>query len=180
MRLDELKLLPEGKGTMLVEFGAWTTEEADAQAERFGAWLATLDPAAELHGVHAARSRRRSGTSANRRSARSRFSRASSRAGKAGKTPRCRPIASGRTCATLFALMREYDYDSPLYGHFGEGCVHMRINFDLETEPGILQFREFIDRAADIVDRARRARFRASTATASRAARCCPRCSVPS
>ena len=27
----------------------------------------------------------------------------------------------------------------------------MRINFDLETEPGILQFREFIDRAADIV-----------------------------
>jgi NAD-dependent dihydropyrimidine dehydrogenase PreA subunit len=47
--------------------------------------------------------------------------------------------------------MAEYGYESPLYGHFGEGCVHMRINFDLETEPGILQFREFIDRAADVV-----------------------------
>ena len=47
--------------------------------------------------------------------------------------------------------MREYNYDSPLYGHFGEGCVHMRIDFDLQTEPGIQQFREFIDRATDIV-----------------------------
>ena len=44
MRLDELKLLPLGKGTLLVEFGAWTAEEADAQAERFGAWLSTLSP----------------------------------------------------------------------------------------------------------------------------------------
>src|SRR5688572_3805717 len=44
MRLDELKVLPEGKGTMLVEFGAWTIEDADAQAENFGGWLSTLDP----------------------------------------------------------------------------------------------------------------------------------------
>src|SRR5581483_8842297 len=41
--------------------------------------------------------------------------------------------------------------DSPMYGHFGEGCVHMRIDFDLESDQGILQFREFIDRAADLV-----------------------------
>jgi Fe-S oxidoreductase len=47
--------------------------------------------------------------------------------------------------------MDEYGYESPLYGHFGEGCVHMRIDFDLETEPGILKFREFVDRAADVV-----------------------------
>ena len=44
MRLDELRVLPEGKGTMLVEFGAWTSEDADAQAEQFGGWLATLNP----------------------------------------------------------------------------------------------------------------------------------------
>src|SRR4029453_8887076 len=44
MRLDELKLLPEGKGVLLVEFGAWTSADADAQAERFGGWLATLSP----------------------------------------------------------------------------------------------------------------------------------------
>ena len=61
------------------------------------------------------------------------------------------PDRLGSYLRKLFALMREYGYDSPMYGHFGEGCVHMRIDFDLETEPGILKFREFIDRAADIV-----------------------------
>jgi Fe-S oxidoreductase len=61
------------------------------------------------------------------------------------------PERLGSYLRNLFGLMREYGYDSPLYGHFGEGCVHMRINFDLESDPGILQFREFIDRAADIV-----------------------------
>jgi len=38
-----------------------------------------------------------------------------------------------------------------MYGHFGQGCVHMRHDFDLETEQGILDFRLFMDRAADIV-----------------------------
>ena len=61
------------------------------------------------------------------------------------------PDRLGSYLRKLFALMREYGYDSPLYGHFGDGCVHMRINFDLETEPGILKFREFVDRAAEIV-----------------------------
>src|SRR4029079_13186174 len=44
MRLDELKLLPEGRGTILVEFGAWTVEDADAQAEQFGGWLESPTP----------------------------------------------------------------------------------------------------------------------------------------
>jgi Fe-S oxidoreductase len=37
-----------------------------------------------------------------------------------------------------------------MYGHFGQGCVHMRHNFDLESEGGILFFRQFMERAADI------------------------------
>jgi FAD/FMN-containing dehydrogenase len=49
MRLDEVKVLPEGKGVLLVEFGAWTGEDADAQAEKFGAWLSTLRPRPHPH-----------------------------------------------------------------------------------------------------------------------------------
>src|SRR5260370_33718601 len=37
-----------------------------------------------------------------------------------------------------------------MYGRFGQGCVRLRISFDLETGPGILAFRQFMDRAADI------------------------------
>ena len=150
MRLDELKVLPEGKGTMLVEFGAWTSEDADAQAEQFGAWLATLNPrpnfivctpqqAAQVWHV------RESALGA-----------VAIQPGKphgweGWEDAAVPPDRLGSYLRTLFALMREYDYDSPLYGHFGDGCVHMRINFDLETEPGILKFREFVDRAAEIV-----------------------------
>jgi Fe-S oxidoreductase len=51
----------------------------------------------------------------------------------------------------LNALMSEYGYRSPLYGHFGQGCVHLRINFDLRSAEGLRRFREFLDRAADLV-----------------------------
>ncbi len=47
--------------------------------------------------------------------------------------------------------MAEYGYRSPLYGHYGQGCVHLRINFDFRTEQGLRNFREFLDRAADLV-----------------------------
>jgi Fe-S oxidoreductase/FAD/FMN-containing dehydrogenase len=51
----------------------------------------------------------------------------------------------------IHTLMGEYGYSTPVYGHYGQGCVHMRINFDFRTRPGIAKFREFIDRAADVV-----------------------------
>jgi Fe-S oxidoreductase len=47
--------------------------------------------------------------------------------------------------------MSEYGYRSPLYGHYGQGCVHLRINFDFKTIEGLRKFREFLDRAADLV-----------------------------
>ncbi|GAA4557427.1 FAD-binding and (Fe-S)-binding domain-containing protein [Pseudonocardia xishanensis] len=37
------------------------------------------------------------------------------------------------------------------YGHFGDGCLHVRIDFDLVTEPGIANFRAFMEDAADAV-----------------------------
>ena len=60
------------------------------------------------------------------------------------------PTQLGSYLRAIFALMQEYGYRSPMYGHFGQGCVHMRHNFDLETEPGIRAFRSFMERAADV------------------------------
>lgn len=37
------------------------------------------------------------------------------------------------------------------YGHFGDGCIHVRIDFDLLTEPGIARFRDFSGELADLV-----------------------------
>ncbi|MBO0693441.1 MAG: 4Fe-4S dicluster domain-containing protein, partial [Acidimicrobiaceae bacterium] len=38
-----------------------------------------------------------------------------------------------------------------LYGHFGQGCVHTRIPFDLYTDRGVSDYRRFLDEAADLV-----------------------------
>jgi FAD/FMN-containing dehydrogenase/ferredoxin len=48
-------------------------------------------------------------------------------------------------------LMNEYNYRGSFYGHFGHGCIHMRVSFDLQSENGIRKYGEFIDRAADLV-----------------------------
>ena len=49
------------------------------------------------------------------------------------------------------ALMKEHGRQGIYYGHFGDGCIHIRIDFDLLTERGIADFRRFIEEAADLV-----------------------------
>ena len=77
--------------------------------------------------------------------------RASATTGPAGRTPRCRRSASATTCATSGSCSTEHDYRAALYGHFGQGCVHCRIDFDLRTAEGLRNWRSFLDEAADLV-----------------------------
>ena len=48
-------------------------------------------------------------------------------------------------------LLERFGYEGDLYGHFGQGCIHTRIDFHLETHEGIKQFRSFLESAADLV-----------------------------
>jgi FAD/FMN-containing dehydrogenase/Fe-S oxidoreductase len=49
-------------------------------------------------------------------------------------------------------LLDRYDYGSAsLYGHFGQGCVHTRIPFDLTTADGIAKYRDFVTEGAELV-----------------------------
>lgn len=48
-------------------------------------------------------------------------------------------------------LFKKYGYEASLYGHFGQGCVHCRIPFDLTTQAGIADYRSFVSEAADLV-----------------------------
>lgn len=51
----------------------------------------------------------------------------------------------------LRALYDAYGYETPMYGHFGDGLVHCRVSFDLKDEEGIARWRDFLDEAADLV-----------------------------
>jgi Fe-S oxidoreductase len=61
------------------------------------------------------------------------------------------PDKLGAFLRDLHKLMQGYGYRSALYGHFGHACVHMRINFDLESREGIAKYRKFVEEAADLV-----------------------------
>jgi Fe-S oxidoreductase len=61
------------------------------------------------------------------------------------------PARLGAYLRSLFALLDRYGYRTPMYGHFGQGCVHMRINFDFGSAAGIARFRSFLDEAAEVV-----------------------------
>ena len=48
-------------------------------------------------------------------------------------------------------LLEQHGYRAAVYGHYGDGCLHCRIDFDLRSDGGIKQWRAFLDDAADLV-----------------------------
>ena len=48
-------------------------------------------------------------------------------------------------------LMGSYGVEGLPYGHFGDGCVHIRIDFPLWEEGGGVQYRRFVEDAAELV-----------------------------
>jgi FAD/FMN-containing dehydrogenase/Fe-S oxidoreductase len=67
-------------------------------------------------------------------------------------------VAPDRLGDYLRDLQRLYDqfgYSNDLmpslYGHFGQGCVHTRIPFDLYSSEGVATYRRFMESAADLV-----------------------------
>jgi FAD/FMN-containing dehydrogenase/Fe-S oxidoreductase len=150
LAVNDVKLLPPGDGFLLVEMGAWSAEEAQGKAEAL-AVAAARWPEAPRARIY------------NHEDAESVWKVRESALGATvcvpGEPDRWEgwddagipPIHLGAYLRKLNALMSEYGYRSPLYGHYGQGCVHLRINFDFRSIEGLRKFREFIDRAADIV-----------------------------
>jgi FAD/FMN-containing dehydrogenase/Fe-S oxidoreductase len=150
LAVEDVALLPPGGGFLLVEMGAWDEAEAQAQAEALvsaaRAWPETA--AAQIYtGAEAVRvwRVRESALGATV------FVPGEPEGFEGWDDAGIPPAHLGAYLRQLTALMAEYGYRSPLYGHYGQGCVHLRINFDFRTVEGVRRFREFIGRAADLV-----------------------------
>jgi Fe-S oxidoreductase len=61
------------------------------------------------------------------------------------------PEQVGPYLRAMKKLYDKYGYVGSLYGHFGQGCIHTRIDFDLKTAQGVKKFRSFIDEATSLV-----------------------------
>ncbi|MEV8087975.1 FAD-binding and (Fe-S)-binding domain-containing protein [Streptomyces nigra] len=61
------------------------------------------------------------------------------------------PARLGAYLREFRALLAAHGLRGAPYGHFGDGCIHVRIDFDLLTERGVGRFRRFSEELADLV-----------------------------
>ncbi len=147
----DISLLPPGGGWLLIEFGGADKADSDAQAQRLMADLKQVEhpPSMKLYDDPPVE--------------RLLWKIRDSTLGATAHVPNKKltwegwedsavpPEKLGDYLRRLRALLDRYGYDCDLYGHFGQGCVHVRIDFDLETAAGIAKYRQFIHEAAHLV-----------------------------
>ncbi|WP_016909079.1 FAD-binding and (Fe-S)-binding domain-containing protein [Streptomyces xiaopingdaonensis] len=145
-------LLPEGAGWLLVQFGGDTEEEAHARARELLDALgrAEQDPRVYFSGDPAVEDKvwkaREAGLGATARPPGMHDS------WPGWEDSAVAPDRLGAYLRDLGALFEESGLDRPaLYGHFGQGCVHVRTPFDLMSADGVADFQRFLERAADLV-----------------------------
>ncbi|MFI2212021.1 FAD-binding and (Fe-S)-binding domain-containing protein [Streptomyces sp. NPDC020141] len=61
------------------------------------------------------------------------------------------PARLGAYLRDFRALLTAHGLRGAPYGHFGDGCIHVRIDFDLLTAPGVRAFRRFSEELAGLV-----------------------------
>jgi Fe-S oxidoreductase len=152
MHPEDVNLMPEGKGWLVVEFGGDDTDEADGKAHDLVRELKRGDNppvGAKLFDDPELAQRvwdvREAGLGATA------FIPGKPDTYEGWEDSAVPPDQLGTYLRRLRKLADKYGYDSALYGHYGQGCVHARWNFDLKSEPGIRKFRSFLDEASDLV-----------------------------
>ena len=151
MYRQDIEMLPKGGGWLLVEFGGETKEEAERKAHGLmDALRRTKQPpemrlAATPQEAHNAWQVREAGLGGT-----------AIIPGKGHFWPGWEdsavpPERVGDYLRDLRRLMDEHHYGGSFYGHFGQGCIHTRIDFDLKSSAGIAEFRRFMEEAADLV-----------------------------
>lgn len=151
---DGLAALPDGDSWLFVEFGADTLDEAESGARSLMAELeSSSDPPTGMT-LHTDPSAIRKVWEARE-----------SGLGNTGSIPGDDPAWPGWEDAAVApehvgaylrefrALLDAYDYHATLYGHFGHGCIHCRVDFRLGTREGVDEYLAFMDEATDLVVR---------------------------
>jgi FAD/FMN-containing dehydrogenase/Fe-S oxidoreductase len=159
MHVSDIEELPKdgSKAWLLVQFGADTAEESLGTAREFAAWL-TKDMGYDEGRIAVLPSKQEGGQSGDIWEIRE---------GGLGSTAFARgednwpgwedsavpPDTIGSYVIDLRHLMNSHGLKGAMYGHFGQGCIHCRISFDLRSKDGIASYRAFLEEAADLVVR---------------------------
>jgi FAD/FMN-containing dehydrogenase/Fe-S oxidoreductase len=150
--LDAFALYPEGGAWLLAEFGGETGEEAAERARGLVDDLArqagSSAPAMKIFTEHAEQKQvwlvRESSIGV-------------SRVPPDLETWSCwedaavAPERLGAYLRDFEKLLDRHGYHCVFFGHYGQGCVHSRITFELKSAEGVRRFRAFMEDASDLV-----------------------------
>ena len=146
--------LPEGEGWLLVEVGA-PGEDVTASLERARALCAdsaAIDTVVYPPGAQASAlwRIRADGAGLGGRTPPDGAGGGDQQAWPGFEDAAVPPENLGAYLRDFTTLMEEFDIDGLLYGHFGDGCVHVRLAMPLETPEGVAHSRAFLQAAARI------------------------------
>ena len=146
--------LPEGEGWLLVEVGA-PGEDVTASLERARALCAdsaAIDTVVYPPGAQASAlwRIRADGAGLGGRTPPDGAGGGDQQAWPGFEDAAVPPENLGAYLRDFTALMAEFDIDGLLYGHFGDGCVHVRLAMPLDTPEGVAHSRAFLQSAARI------------------------------
>ena len=149
MHLDDLALFPEGwGGWLLVEFGADTQDQANHLAEKAASVLKKDADHYQIYEDPAQQEKiweiRESGLGATA------FVPGHHDTWPGWEDSAVPPDRLGNYLRDIRKLMEDHGYDCSYYGHFGQGLLHTRIDFELKTQKGLANYRSFIEQAADL------------------------------
>jgi FAD/FMN-containing dehydrogenase/Fe-S oxidoreductase len=151
MHPSDIPALPEGKGWLLVEFGGESTEESHSKAK--GAMkelkkagnppsmevFESADETEKIWGI------REDGLGATA------YVPQEGDHWPGWEDSAVAPEKVGDYLRELRSLYDKYDYHASVYGHFGDGCIHCRVDFDLKTAEGLKTWSNFMNEATDLV-----------------------------
>jgi Fe-S oxidoreductase len=148
-RLSDLEVLPEGRAWLVVEFGAKTAGKAAAKAEVL---IAKMKARGHACNLVCDKSKQQEVWDVREAA----LAVTAHVPGEGATWPgwedsAVRPDDLGDYLRELKSLFHKHGYEASVYGHFGDGLVHCRINFDLSTEAGLKNWQTFLDEAADLV-----------------------------
>ncbi|HEX7003084.1 MAG TPA: FAD-binding and (Fe-S)-binding domain-containing protein [Trueperaceae bacterium] len=147
----DVDLLPEGGGWLLVEYGADSQEEALRRARELAERFSEREDAPSVRVYE------------EQWEARKLWDVRESGLGATAHIPDMPttnpgwedvgipPERLGDYLREFRSLLTDFGYHAALYGHFGQGCVHCRIDFGLDSAPAVRKFTAFLERAAQLV-----------------------------
>lgn len=149
LQLGDIALLPPGDAWLLVEFGGETLAEAEAKARALMQAQAPHTVGQEIYLATVDQNRvwaiREAGSSARNAVP----GQPETYAG--WEDAAVDPARLGDYLRDYKKLLDRYGYEASLYGHFGDGCIHGRVTFDLSTDASVAHWRAFLVEAAELV-----------------------------